>query len=99
MALGSTKWALESQVRIACVFALVWPHRRGISGQEEIALGFDYAVHGWSGSGLTSSDVIGVVVMASQPSAVPNGPWGAKCGLRVFCRGLTTPTRHFGSRS
>ena len=33
---------------------------------------------------MTSSDVLGVVVMISRPSAVPNGPWRASCGLRLF---------------
>ena len=60
---------------------------------------FAYVVRARYGPVLTFSEVFGVVVMVSSPSAVPNGPWRANCGLCVFCLGLASPTRHLGPGS
>ena len=53
----------------------------GALGAKEWKLGFAYTVHARYGPVLTSSDDSGVVVMVLRPSAVPNGPWRANCGL------------------
>ena len=42
-------------------------------GAKECKLGFAYAVRARYGPVLTFSEVFGVVVMVSWPSAVPNG--------------------------
>ena len=98
VALGSAKWALESQLWIVCV--LPWfGLTDGAMGAKEWKLGFAYTVRARYGPVLTSSDDSGVVVMVSRPSAVPNEPWRANCELRVFCLGLASPTGHWGPRS
>ena len=67
--LGSAKWVLESQLWIACV--LSWfGLTDGAMGAKEWKLGFAYTVRAHYGPVLTSSDVYGVVVMVSRPSAV-----------------------------
>ena len=76
----------EAIVDCLC-FALVRPHRRAF-GAKERKLGFVYAVRACCGPALTSSDVFGVVVMVSWPSAVPNGPEEAivDCVCLAFVR-------------
>ena len=82
------------------VCVLPWFGRTvGAFGAKERKLGFAYAVRARYGPVLTFSEVFGVVVMVSSPSAVPNGPWRANCELRVFCLGLASPTGHWGPRS
>ena len=71
----------------------------GALGAKEWKLGFAYAVHACYRPVLTSSDDTGVVVMVSRPFSVPNGPWRANCGLRVFYLSLVSPTGHWGPRS
>ena len=60
MALGSVKWALESQVWIACVLSWFDRTDKAFLGKEW-KLGIAYAVRACCGSALTSSDVTGVL--------------------------------------
>jgi len=62
---------LESQVWIACV--LPWFGRTdGAFGAKESKLGFAHAMRARFAHALASSDVSGVILMVSRPSAVPN---------------------------
>jgi len=60
-------------------------------------LGFTYTVRTRYGPVLTSSDVSGVAVMVSRPSAAQNGPWTANFGLRVLCLGFGLTDGAFGA--
>ena len=81
---------LKRQLWIACV----WPwfgRTVGAFGAKERELGFVYAVRARYGPALTSSDVYGVVVMVSWPSAVSNGPEEAI--VDCLCFALVRPHR------
>ena len=98
---ASSRYAGETGKRNLC-FACVLPWfglTDGALGAKEWKLGFAYTVRARYGPVLTSSDDPGVVVMVSRPSAVPNGPWRANCGLCAFCLGLASPTGQWGPRS
>ena len=60
-------------------------------GAKERKLGFVYAVRARYGPALTSSDVYGVVVMVSWPSAVSNGPEEAI--VDCLCFALVRPLK------
>jgi hypothetical protein len=79
---------VENEIWIACVLPSFDLTYRAF-GAKESKLGLEHAAHARSKPTLNSSDFLGVVLMFSRTSAVPNGP--GEPSMDCVCFALVGP--------